>query len=380
MCRTTTVIGLVVLGWLVSISSSAAGRVVSPPPELDRVHILLVFDTDDPQLRESLALDKERMLHLWQTTISRDRYTLAILEGKDVRPERILAHYRKLRTGPKEGLVFFYGGHGATDPKRGHHFTLSCGRPLLRSALRKAMEAKKAGLVVILTDCCATPIALKPGYPKEAALRRRAVRESIFPTVRCLFFQARGTVDITAARDNASWSDKVRGGLFTRSLWLMMKTELRSLDHERAGHVSWAVFFPQLQKETMSLFGSWKKEWTARGEKIDSRIQQPHAFALGDSLETTSRACAVLSIHNASTDIVTYRFRWRGETTWTEATLKPGETRTHAHPLASASSPLPALEAQFEGVSRLCVLKPKLWQGQNAPPEGAGRAYRIRPR
>ena len=77
-----------------------------------------------------------------------------------------------------------------------------------------------------------------PGVPARA----------LHPTVRCLFFQARGTVDITAATDNASWSDNKKGGLFTRSLARLVElTPLRELDKDRDGVVTWSEFFPQLR-------------------------------------------------------------------------------------------------------------------------------------
>src|SRR5437762_3577308 len=75
-------------------------------------------------------------------------------------------------------------------------------KPLFRHEVRGAMEARGAGLVLLLTDCCSTPRKLPPLLTESKGMVERA--RTLRPTVRSLLFQARGTVDITAATDNAS--------------------------------------------------------------------------------------------------------------------------------------------------------------------------------
>ena len=65
------------------------------------------------------------------------------------------------------------------------------------------------------------------------------------------------------------------------ALCRMLTTPLAELDADGDGTVTWAEFFPQLRDETQSLFGSWRKEMVARGEKVDERRQVPRAFSLG---------------------------------------------------------------------------------------------------
>jgi hypothetical protein len=369
-----TVIGLVALAWVLCTGGSGA-RLTAAAPELKKVHILMVFDTSDPRLGKSLEIDQQRLLYLWKSTIPLSRHTLKVLEGSAVNRERILAYYRDLKVDPDEGLVFVYGGHGAIDRKTGQHFLqLTRGKPLVRSDLRKAMEAKKASLVVLLTDCCSTASTLDAADLKDDAPRSRGLSREMHPTVRCLLFQARGTVDVTAAKDNAAWSDRVRGGLFTRSLCLLMQSPPRALDTDGDGFVSWREFFPQLRRETVSLFGAWKKDWESRGESIDARTQQPFAFHLGKDIGVIRAAGAELEsaavrLRNSTREVVSYRFRWKGEARWSPGKLKAGETRSHSLPVEGGKA-LPHLEVKVDGVSRTLSLKSGLH---------SGKLYRIDP-
>jgi hypothetical protein len=266
------------------MSAALTGPAAAEAPELRKLHVLMVIDTHDKDLAPSVQLDRRRVRWLLRQTIPSGRYTLTTLEGPDATRANILAHYRTHPAGRDDGLVFYYAGHGARDKYTDRaYLNLGRGGPLLRDELARAMEMKRTGLVMLLTDCCSSPESLR-----EAMLASRGVTaappgpaKALHPTVRALLFQARGTIDVTAATDNASWGDPMKGGLFTRSLCRMLTVPVRDLDANGDGAVTWAEFFPQLRDETQSLFGSWRKEMVARGEKVDERRQVPLAFRLG---------------------------------------------------------------------------------------------------
>lgn len=296
-----------------------------------------------------------------------------MLEGDRATKEEILAYYEKLRVAPNEGLVFYFAGHGARDEKtEKHFFDLRKGSPLLREDLTRAMEAKKAGLVLLLTDCCSTPQEFKdeklfndrgPGDPPATRLH---------PTVRCLLFRARGTVDITAATDNASWSDNLEGGIFTRSVSRMLRQPIKVLDLNKDDFVSWREFYPQLRDETLSLFGDWRRKMIARGERVDERKQVPHAYAVG-------KVYAVVGILNATKNPLQYRCRWPGSEEWTNVTLAPGEKKVHSLPLTQPAATLPSLETKFEFLATPRPLASLEYTGAGEPTKLAS-FYRIRTR
>jgi hypothetical protein len=351
---------------------ASGGLAQAQAPELKKLHILMVFDTNAPELAKSLRVDKRRMLTLWRDTVPADRRQVTVLEDEKATKEKILDYYKNLQVGANEGLVFFYAGHGARDEKNGKHFfDLKKGSPLIREELTKAMEAKKAGLVLLLTDCCSTPQEFKDEKLFTDRGAGDAPAAKLHETVRCLLFRSRGTVDVTAATDNASWSDNLEGGIFTRSLCRTIKKPIKELDGNKDGFISWREFFPQLRVETQSLFGDWRRKMIARGEKVDERKQVPFAFTLG-------KVFAVVGILNATKNPLQYRCRWPGEE-WTNVTLAPGEKKIHALPLTQAAGELPALETKFEFMAKPKPLSSLEYTG-TAEPTKLTSLYRIRPR
>jgi hypothetical protein len=272
------ILSLVMSATLATPSVTSATEV----PELKKIHVLMVIDTHDKELAPSVKIDERRVRWMLRQTIPSGRYELTTLAGPRATKANILAHYRAHRAGRDDGLVFFYAGHGARDKWSDKaYLNLGKGGPLLRDNLVRAMEAKRTGLVLLMTDCCSSPESYREALIHSRAVTAPPVTKTIHPTVRALLFQARGTINLTAATDNASWGDPEKGGLFTRSVCRMLTTPVRDLDADGDGTVTWAEFFPQLREETESLFGSWRKEMVARGEKVDERKQIPRAFSLG---------------------------------------------------------------------------------------------------
>ena len=347
-----------------------AGALRAEPPELKKLHVLLVIDTDS-NLKESIIVDQERMELLWRHTLPQDRYDLKVLTGDDASAKSVLAYYQNLKTDGSEGLLFYYAGHGATDKDKGHFLAFREGKaaPLLRSTLRQAMLEKKAGLVAILTDCCSNRFPL----PKKT---KRVVREepkSIRPLVRNLFFQHRGVVDVTASTGNSSFGDDDEGGIFTRTLAGLLTGEIASLDDNKDHFVTWDEFFPRLEEETERTFKGWAKAMQARGESIDQTTQRPHQFELAEpagGAGAVGKAYAVVSLHNVGKAPLRYQCRWTGEDAWEKGDLAAGSTTTHSRRLADAQEKPPKLEVKFDGEKEAVELKSKLWTGAGAELRG----------
>jgi hypothetical protein len=373
MRRTTPLAGLLVLVVLAVSPALLASSAVkaAPPPELKKLHVLMVIDTSS-DLVDSLKIDTRRMTQLLETHIPADRCTRTVLHGKDATSEKILDHYARLRVSPSEGLLFFYAGHGATDDKVGHCLLLANGKPLVRSELRRAMEAKNAGLVVLLTDCCSTRVKL--GMPPPIWSRSYPTT-TLAPTFRCLFYQARGTVDITAATDNASWCDDNEGGIFTRSLAEILDRPVKNLDSNGDGFVTWAEFFPQLRKQTEEKFTDWSERMRGRGETINAARQTPKAFALE---RTTAVKQAVVSLENQSEQKLRYRVRWSASGEWSAWNeIRPAAREVVSTPVSDSTREAPIMHIQFEGLGT-GKLRSRLWTGTGKPSLTDGEAARVR--
>jgi hypothetical protein len=360
---------------LAALAAWPTAAPAAPPVELEKVHILLVFDNADKYLHESLRIDIWRIKKLIQEQFPEDRHTLEILTGERVTRDNLLNHYKNRKVKSSEGLLFYYGGHGALDPKKRAFFKLAQGKALYRNDLRQAMEATGAGLVVLLTDCCSNITKKAPGEnelsTRSANLGKTA--KTLKPSIRDLFYRSRGTVDVTASTEDVAWGDKEKGGIFTRAVCRMLVRPLRELDLNRDGVLTWDEFFPQLQRDTELDFAGWSKRMrSVENEEIESKTQKPKAYLLGGLY-------AVVGIANATTGPLVYEVRWSEEQPWEKVRLEPGTKKAHFVRL-SPDAPPSALQARFEGIKKVQKLNANRWTGQGSPTYANATQYRIRPR
>jgi len=227
--------------------------------DLTKLRVLAVIDSDS-DLKKSVEKDQSTVVTTLCRGIPSKMFDLTVLAGEDATRDNIIDHYRKLRTNKSEALLFYFAGHGATDPEHGHYLAMQAGS-MWRSEVRQAMERANAGLVVLLTDCCSNlvPATAKVNFPYYTA-------EKLNPMYRCLFFQHRGVVDITAASNDAAYCDDSRGGFFTWTFGNSIIQRRENLDDNRDGFLTWSEFFNVVQRDT---------------QRLDRR-QRPHAFSLGE--------------------------------------------------------------------------------------------------
>ncbi len=301
-------------------------------PELTKLHALLVVDTRSG-LGESVVIDGRRMQSLLRTGIPPQRLDLTVFDKPDqLTRKSILGYYRALKTGPTEAVFFFYAGHGATDPEKGHFMALQelHTEPLTRDELRQEMRKKNPGLAVLLTDCCSNRFNLKR---KNRDVWDEQHRE-INPVMRDLFFRHRGVVDITASTNSEAFGDEHKGGLFTRTLGKLLLSPPAALDDNRDGFVDWREFFPRLQKETEGTFITWAQQHRALGEDVPQKSQRPRALHLPGDAAAAAPGGGV-TIRNDTNRAVAYQYRWPGGA-WQSGTIAPRQTVTHTPPPGQA--------------------------------------------
>src|SRR5262245_59708880 len=114
-------------------------------PELKKLHVLLAFDTADAGLGKGLEIDQRRVTKLLQGAIPAARYEVTALTGKGLTGEALFENIRGMRTKvtPRDGLLFYFGGHGAITVKHGHVLKLHGGKEVLRKDVRQQLLACK---------------------------------------------------------------------------------------------------------------------------------------------------------------------------------------------------------------------------------------------
>jgi hypothetical protein len=138
--------------------------------ETTRVRFLIVADTDARE-GDACGMDASNLKTVLEAALKKqkleNRYSIDLLTGRDVTPEKVLKYYQDLKLGAHEALVFYYSGHGAYHMVKGHLLTFNQG-DLSRASLLAAMQKHQPRLTVVLTDCCAIfegePVG-KPGSP-----------------------------------------------------------------------------------------------------------------------------------------------------------------------------------------------------------------------
>jgi hypothetical protein len=385
---TLPLVALIACGGSLGLFTAPAPAASPPrPAELKKLHILIVLDTNS-NLADGLRIDEQRLDALIFDTIPLDRRNLTVYTGKDVTRDKILNWVRTRRVTPDEGILVYYGGHGAIDKDKGHYFQLTSGPPLLRAELRKALEANKPGLAVLLTDCCSTHVKL-PRSGVNLKGEGPEVTKTIPPTVSCLLFRSRGIVDITAATDSAAWGDIDQGGLFTRTLCDLLKKPVREFDRTGEGFVTWEQFFPRLRNDTQLKFADWSKQMRARGETIGDKVQIPLKYSLGDPPASSvaqgtgtykdAKSYAVVSLENKTTKHLRFRTRWapEPETAWQSGELKPGGRTVIFTPVEGPLGDAFELLIEFEGRKGTGRLTPRVWKGRGKPTFADGELATI---
>jgi hypothetical protein len=271
---------------LVSIAASGA---VARGGEAKRLHVLLVCDTNAANIDKGVAVNagaiEEILGEIFRDRPQRLGSLPRVLRGDEATPQSVLEAIARIPVDPgRDAILFYYAGHGAWDPNRlpsgeevGHFFAMS-GGPLRRSVVREALLNRSPYAVFLLSDCCSS-------FAPIPRTERRVPAE--WAGFQDLFFRHRGLVDIQgAARGEFGWYNDTIGGLFTRSLVVLLcqpRSSIRLDGMEM--RIRWEDdFFPRLKRGTLDLFQKTKAGATRRPDGsddiLDAIAQTPSKFYL----------------------------------------------------------------------------------------------------
>ncbi len=343
--------------------------------ELKKIRALLAIDTEADDLKASVLQDMRNIKMILDAYVPDNmRGEITVLEGKQVTRQAILDHYRRMPLVPDETLLFFYAGHGAIDNKGDHFLLLQKGKdPLYRKDVVQAMKSRKPGLVVLLTDCCS--IKLKTRLTSKHG-DRLVLEPRPHPVIRCLFFQHRGVVNITAAQDGAgSWGDDRQGGIFTRSLCGLLKDDLKNLDSNKDHFLSWKEFFSHLERkteETYEKFCEQSRTTENYDPKKEQRTQKPRFFGPMPEplvpLKNDNKTYAVVTLVNRTGRPLVYRYRWNRDEQWKDGRIDKDGKQVHQTLLRGnpADGQLPRLEVDIPSEKTQGRLRAFKWTGAGA--------------
>jgi hypothetical protein len=181
------------------------------------LHLIICGDTLDPGLGQHAEWDCKNLRATFYVGVAEK--SLVIHEHNPRMPLRsagILNLIQRVNPQPDDAVMFFFAGHGAYD-QQGHYLALAGGRDALpRQRIIQALQAKRVGLTVVVTDACYSffpRVRLPPmagaGAPFET-----------LPLFQRLFFETRGFIDLNACSQGEvalQFKRPTDGGLYTNA-------------------------------------------------------------------------------------------------------------------------------------------------------------------
>lgn len=354
---------------------------INPSSELKKLHVLLAIDTNSA-LADSVDADRRNLETLLRKHIPRDRMDVVVLQGEQLTRDAILQHYKNLKYGPDDAVLFFYAGHGKIDEMKRPYFAPQRSKvpTITRAEVRRAMADKKPGLLVLLSDCCSTENRLRLRSDQPVRQERSLVKENSFnPALRCLFFQHRGVADITAAQEGAaSFGHFKTGGIFTQAVVKLLESDFKDLDLNKDHFVNWKEFTELLTQKTEELFDQLCEQTRQREKwdiKKEQKTQRPRIFSLPEGVQTY----AVVSLVNHTNSSYRFRYRWSTDKEWKQAQLEKDGKRVVETPITwdLADDSLPRLEIESIGERGGTRISPRKWIGPGKPQYKDGREFEI---
>jgi len=215
-------------------ATSLAGRAAGNEA---KIHVLLVGDTNDPQIGQSVEADLGGMKSVFASNVVERQLRITTLSGHRVTSRQILQAVGSLAIQPgRDTVVFYFSGHGAFDRGTNEQFLYPARRALYRSEVRKAIQQLQPRLTVLLTDTCSVYVERPP------AVMAPAPAEETSPLFQALFLEPRGLVDISATRPGEEARGDTNGGYFST----VLRMSLFMHSHER---ITWAQVLEEVNAE-----------------------------------------------------------------------------------------------------------------------------------
>jgi hypothetical protein len=258
------------------------GRAAADAQEL---HIVLVVDTnaskrggEDEIMRPGMEANLKHLTDVINEVYNADerfkgRMFLNVIKGDDVTLEKVRKFFTGQPYNPNRAWLFFYCGHGATDPKKGHYFAMS-GGDMLRSDVYHLINDTGARGIFLFSDCCSSYADFQPPQ------RRVPAKWKVFYQ---LFYQTEGVVNFTAASESQfGWVNSRDGGMFTRAFVKFLCEPASGIRKDgEDGPVTWDDFFGRVRDTTDDIFQDARNRAPEGAEIKKSDSQVPQAFHLG---------------------------------------------------------------------------------------------------
>jgi hypothetical protein len=206
-------------------------------------------------------MDRKNLMDVFANASRRAgmRVRVKLFDGEKARYRLVRDYLRSLQgeVRPTDTVLFYYCGHGGESRFGNQRFAFyHDGKGPFRVFFEDEIEQLGTGRKILLYDCCSNRAQPRSVVRLDRSVRRsRASTAEVNPLLfRQLFFEGDNWVIISAATSGqVSSGDAEFGGLFTHSFVEALALEVKDLDADHDGRVSWSELFVKVKEKTRAL-------------------------------------------------------------------------------------------------------------------------------
>ena len=191
-------------------------------------HAIIVADTNDKTIGNSVIIDKRKINTLTQNIASNTGLTLIQhnIYGYDFNYDTVKRNLNNISVRPDDVVMFYYSGHSNNSGTKWPALNLKT-RKLKLDNVIWSLKAKKPRLLVIIADSCNN--LTSRGSSLNNFMSLRSIEAPKTQNYQQLFLKRQGTIIMGAAKPGEyAWGNAQHGGFFTYQLLESLNKELAS--------------------------------------------------------------------------------------------------------------------------------------------------------
>lgn len=180
------------------------------------VHLVLVPEMSDVNIREATQADATHISLLFQDNVSQNQLRTYSLEGERVTAASLQRKIQDVPANVQDTIVVYFSGHGAYNKQNGHYLQLAGNQFITRSRISSLIKSKGSRLGVLLTESCYGFDPDVPGMQTPGMIENFKTS----PLFAKLFLSLEGFVDVNSCKEGQlayTYPDTSRGSIFTTS-------------------------------------------------------------------------------------------------------------------------------------------------------------------
>jgi hypothetical protein len=213
--------------------------------EKPTLHLMVVADTEDPDIGFSCALDKRKMTAEFEgiAQVLDIGISKHIIDGEYFSKQNVLSVINQIQPNPNDVILFYYSGHGfrwrnqddgypQLFLKTNKYDGLSSETSMSLASVYQTLVTKGARLTIVLGDCCNSEVQMEQ-VTNANFLTMRATRDYQLDNLSELILNSSGSVIATAASPGeAAYCNQSNGGFFTNSFLQAFRQEIGVLSND----------------------------------------------------------------------------------------------------------------------------------------------------